>query len=127
MNNYNINFECTYHNSDCNSDDIYRSELLRAFNIKCLEESTNNTMTTDITKHIEKLYKMLENKNELSDIFDKVRERVLFLSNQPDDFCFLFLFGYETFYIMHKLLKNYEENKSLEESIKELINKMDTI
>ena len=128
MNDYNVNFECTYHNSENYTDEIYRSELMKAFNItkNNLDSSLDDAMVK-VTENIDKLYLLFKSNDKLKEVLSTVKSRVFFLSNLDDDYCFLFLFGYETFYIMHKILKKYEINESLDESIKELVDKIDLL
>tara|TARA_B100000035_G_C20548162_1_gene357009 strand:- start:111 stop:497 length:387 start_codon:yes stop_codon:yes gene_type:complete len=128
MNDYNVNFECTYHNSENYTDEIYRSELMKAFNItkNNLDSSLDDAMVK-VTENIDKLYLLFKSNDKLKEVLSNVKSRVFFLSNLDDDYCFLFLFGYETFYIMHKILKKYEINESLDESIKELVDKIELL
>tara|TARA_B110000305_G_C19463015_1_gene655861 strand:+ start:1331 stop:1729 length:399 start_codon:yes stop_codon:yes gene_type:complete len=132
MNDYNVNFECTYHTVENYTDEVYRNELMNAFNIpnnnldNSLDNSFDDSMVK-VTENIDKLYLLFKSNDKLKDVLSNVKSHVLFLSNQEDDYCFLFLFGYETFYIMHKILKKYEQNESLDESIKELVDKIDIL
>ena len=128
MNDYNVNFECTYHNSENYTDEIYRNELMKAFNItkNNLDNNLDDAMVK-VTENIDKLYLLFKSNDKLKEVLSNVKSRVFFLSNLDDDYCFLFLFGYETFYIMHKILKKYEINESLDESIKELVDKIDLL
>lgn len=128
MNNYNINFECTYHKCDNNTDDVYRNELIKAFNVvdENLDNNLDDTMVK-ITENIDKLYLLFKSNDKLKGVLSKIKSRIFFLSNQTDDYCFLFLFGYETFHIMHNILKKYEVNENLDESIKELIDKIELL
>tara|TARA_X000000368_G_scaffold63610_1_gene45180 strand:- start:11090 stop:11458 length:369 start_codon:yes stop_codon:yes gene_type:complete len=122
MNNYNVDYECTYINSVLDTDDKYREELLKVFNL-------DKTDTSDeLTKKVDELYDDTKLQFILNDIFKLLREKVPFLSICKDDFCFMFLFGYETFYIMQKVLREYKSKNNIsKETLDELKDKIEYI
>ena len=122
MNNYNVDYECTYINLPTDSDNKYREELLKVFNLDKIDTSD------ELTKKVDELYDDNKLQYILNDIFKLIREKVPFLSICKDDCCFMFLFGYETFYIMQTALREYKSKNDIsKETLDELKNKIEYI
>jgi len=50
------------------------------------------------------------------------------LQDCNDDICFIFLFGYDTLDVMHKILISYKKDKKVDRELKdELLNKLSGI
>ena len=79
MNDYNVNFECTYHNSENYTDEIYRSELMKAFNItnNNLDNSLDDAMVK-VTENIDKLYVLFKSNDKLKEVLSIVKSRSFF-------------------------------------------------
>jgi len=120
---YNIDFECKYYLET--SDDLYRSEILKAFEMDDMDDMIINEkintlyyQTKDydfVTKSIDKL----KNNKELS-VF-------LFLIFQDggDEAVFRLLFNYDYFHLFHAILCHYIRHKNTnEELFKNLLNKI---
>lgn len=127
MENYNIDYECTYINSAANTDEIYREELLKVFNLNDRDLNNNNSCD-ELTQKVDELYKDIKLQEPLKEIYDLLRNKIPFLSICNDDFCFMFLFGYETFYIMQRVIREYKiKNEVSKEILDELKDKIEYI
>jgi hypothetical protein len=116
METYKTDVICNYLNTT-----DYQEQLLCALN---LQESESES----ITQKVSDIYKCLKDDNKLLEVYKPIKEKVIFLYNAENDVCFIFLFGYETFYIIHKLICHYKlNNEILEDYIKELVDKINEI
>ena len=116
METYKADIICNYLNTD-----DYQDQLLSALNLQEHESES-------ITQKVDDIYNHLKDDNKLLEVYKPIKEKVMFLHNAENDLCFIFLFGYETFYIIHKLICHYKlNNEILEDYIKELVDKINGI
>jgi hypothetical protein len=115
MNNYKDSIVCNY-----TTTEKYQADLMCVFGLS-LSDIDN------LSYKIDGIYKEIENE-KFKAVYDIIRNKVIFLHDCQDDMCFAFLFGYDTFNIMHKLLCFYKKtNKLSNDIIKELLDKVSEI
>jgi len=99
---YNTDFLCTYHlieesgldaMKDNNPDDLYRIQLLQAFNMHAWDDNAVNSI-------IQILYNNYKN----VPIFSSIIKKGLYYSEDEPIMGFMSLFCYDTFYLLHKCL-----------------------
>lgn len=120
---YNIDFECKYYLDD--SDDLYRSEILKAFDLNDWDDKIMNDKMDTLYNHLKecefviKLIKKLKENKEFS-VF------LFFISQDGgDEAVFRLLFNYDYFHLFHSLLCYYiRHNKLNDELFKNLVNKI---
>lgn len=106
MNYYNSTFVCTYQlHDDDDKNDIYRTQLLQAFNM----DEYNDDI---INKNIEKLYYFFKenNKEYLNQIINVIKNNcnlnnifIIFNCDENDEKCYFnILFMFDLFYLSHK-------------------------
>ena len=92
---YNINVECLY-----NDTESYQKVLCECLNVE-------NNDIEKLTECVNSLYKDLKDVEMFKDIYRSIRNNIIILHDCEDDVCFTFLFGYDTFSIIHKILCEY--------------------
>ena len=114
---YNDNYVCKYMLNGTTEE--YQKDLLNILDI-----SFNIDEFEYITKKVTKIFNHV-NGEEFKDVYECCRNNNIFLNDSDDDMCFIFLFGYDTLFIMHKLLCYYKKNNKINNDIKkELIDKI---
>ena len=117
---YNDNYVCKYMVSETTEE--YQKDLLNILNI-----SVNVDNLENLTNRITEIYSEV-NDEEFIELYKSCRNSNIFLHGSDDEMCFIFLFGYDTLSIMHKLLSYYKKNKEINKDIKkELIDKVSEI
>ena len=121
---YNTLFLCTYnliHNKDVDEDDdelsndLYRSQLLQAFNLSEWDSGKIVTM-------FENLSKMLSNNDKGKVILERMKNKSMI---PIEDMEIVVLFSYDYFDLFHKcLLDFFTHGRILEETKNNLINKI---
>ena len=112
---YNYLIDLNYKEHD--NDDIYRSELLKCFN---LHEYNDN-----INFEIKKLYDIV--KEHYTPILHHLKnnKRLAFFNISEDHLYFTFLFSWDYFYDNHEFLKSINsKNDNYEKTKNNLINKL---
>ena len=108
-NRYQTDFSCTYqYMTDLtNSELLYKVQLLQAFNLEVFDDDIINMIT-------EELYKKYKNNKYIIAIIksDIMKINIMF---QDELLRFRMYFGYETFYMFHRLLCNLINNKLIDE------------
>lgn len=120
---YNIDFECKYYLD--HSDDLYRSEILKAFDLNDWDDKIMNDKMDTLYNHLKecefviKLMKKLKENKEFS-VF------LFFISQDGgDEAVFRLLFNYDFFHLFHLVLCDYiRHNKLNNELFKNLTNKI---
>lgn len=95
-NNYITDFKCTYNliDYDEDSDNLYRIQLLQAFDLKIFDD-------TIINDKINILYNEYKNNYYIKKLIEKIKENNI----TNDDICaFMYYFSYDNFYNFHDLL-----------------------
>lgn len=107
---YNYDFKITYKNKDNEkeTDTIYRSEILKAFNMEIFN-------TKNLVEKVTVLFNIF--KNDFSDIFKIIKKKYKTPFNLDDFSCFQILFSWEHFFIMHSFLEIYFNKKKIEKNI----------
>ena len=117
---YNDNYVCEYMLID--STEEYQKDLLNILDI-----SVNVDNLENLTNRITEIYHEV-NDEEFTELYKSCRNNSIFLNGIDDEMCFMFLFGYDTLSIMHKLLSYYKKHKKINYEIKkELIDKVSGI
>tara|TARA_B100000085_G_scaffold285647_1_gene322762 strand:+ start:1028 stop:1390 length:363 start_codon:yes stop_codon:yes gene_type:complete len=117
---YNENYVCKYMVSE--STEEYQKDLLNILNISVDLDNLEN-----LTNRITEIYHEV-NDEDFIELYKKCRDNTIFLHDSDDEMCFLFLFGYDTLFTMHKLLSYYKKYKKINNDIKkELIDKISEI
>lgn len=118
---YNIEFECKYNLEK--SDDLYRIEILKAFEMAEWDDKImNDKMDT--------LYNYVKDTNFVAELIKKLKENkefsvFLFFISQDggDEAVFRLLFNYDFFHLFHPVLCDYiRHNKLNDELFKNLVN-----
>ena len=112
---YNYLTKLSYRESD--NDDIYRSELLKCFNL--------TEKNDDINKKMDNLYETVKvyYKEIISTL--KTTKKLNLFNNSSENFYFMFLFSWDYFYENHVLLKNiYLKSSNIELYRKKLIDRI---
>lgn len=89
---YNIDAECFY-----NDTESYQKVLC-----KCLDVENNDI--EKLTECVNNLYKDLKDVEMFKEIYRSIRSNIIIMHDCEDDVCFTFLFGYDTFSMIHKIL-----------------------
>ena len=64
----------------------------------------------------------------MAEIYKYCKENIIYLQDCNDDICFIFLFGYDTLDVMHKILISYKKEKKVDRELKdELLDKLSGI
>tara|TARA_A100001011_G_C14199449_1_gene795003 strand:+ start:60 stop:422 length:363 start_codon:yes stop_codon:yes gene_type:complete len=117
---YNDNYVCEYTVSE--STEEYQKDLLNVLDISADGDNLEN-----LTKRITDIYNEI-NDDDFIQLYNSCRNNTIFLHGSNDEMCFIFLFGYDTLFIMHKLLSYYKKYKKINNDIKkELIDKISAI
>ena len=105
---YQTDFICTYKNIDDGSEqeDLYRIQLLQAFNIDMWNDKEVNSIT-------EELFKEMSSANGMKEIIVKCREHpdhVMLVSMMGSDDLTIFrlLFKFELFDLMHRCIVEFK-------------------
>ena len=120
---YNTDIETTYQDKegDDEAQNLYQEELLKVFKI----ESYSNIMTKKITVIFDKVGEI----SEIDEIVKYVQKENQMTQNLDLSYAFVFLWGFDTFHLIHSCLREYkntgEFNKDslnlLKEKLKECI------
>ena len=117
---YNDKYECKYIITQSNED--YQKDLLNILNVTGNIDNVEN-----LTKRIIEIGNEI-NDNDFIELYECCRNSNIFLHDSDDELCLIFLFGYDTLYLMHKLLSSYKKNNKIDSNIKkELIIKLSEI
>lgn len=117
---YDDNYVCEYMVSE--STEEYQKDLLNILDI-----SVNVDNLENLTKRITEIYHEVNDK-EFVELYNSCRNNTIFLHDSDDEMCFMFLFGYDTLFAMHKLLSYYKKHNKINDDIKkELIKKVSEI
>lgn len=102
---YITNFVCTYklHEEEL-QEDVYRSQMLQAFNLKKWDDEKINTET-------DSLYHLCKKQEEFSRILHKLKtsknmQLLISIMGDDDRTVFNYLFKFELFYLAHKIFCN---------------------
>ena len=125
---YNDKYECTYRLSE--STEEYQKDLLNVVDMRNNYTTAPDSRTVDteaIVEKISKIYTEMDDK-EMAEIYKYCKENIIYLQDCNDDICFIFLFGYDTLDVMHKILISYKKDKKVDRELKdELLNKLSGI
>ena len=125
---YNDKYECTYRLSE--STEEYQKDLLNVVDMRNNYTTAVDSRTVDteaIVEKISKIYTEMDDK-EMAEIYKYCKENIIYLQDCNDDICFIFLFGYDTLDVMHKILISYKKDKKVDRELKdELLNKLSGI
>ena len=117
---YISNFVCTYQLNDDYSESfiLYQTQILQVFDLQTFDDNVVNNIT-------EKLYEQFkDNKYILAIIADSNMKEELSVWNMDNLTKFRFIFGYDTFHLIHNLLCSLINNTEVNETnYKKLINK----
>jgi hypothetical protein len=104
---YQTDFICTYKNIDesAEQEDLYRIQLLQAFDIEIWDDKQVNTIT-------EKLFNQMSSAHGMKDIITRCREypdhaMLVSMMGSEDLTIFRLLFKFELFDFMHKCIIEY--------------------
>lgn len=125
---YNDKYECTYRLSE--STEEYQKDLLNVVDMRNNYTTAPDSRTVDteaIVEKISKIYTEIDDK-EMAEIYKYCKENIIYLQDCNDDICFIFLFGYDTLDVMHKILISYKKEKKVDRELKdELLDKLSGI
>jgi len=125
---YNDKYECTYRLSE--STEEYQKDLLNVVDMRNNYTTAPDSRTVDteaIVEKISKIYTEMDDK-EMAEIYKYCKENIIYLQDCNDDICFIFLFGYDTLDVMHKILISYKKDKKVDRELKdELLDKLSGI
>lgn len=125
---YNDKYECTYRLSE--STEEYQKDLLNVVDMRNNYTKALDSRTVDteaIVEKISKIYTEMDDK-EMAEIYKYCKENIIYLQDCNDDICFIFLFGYDTLDVMHKILISYKKDKKVDRELKdELLDKLSGI
>lgn len=100
---YNYDLDCTYRSfetdNSTSSEDVYRKELLMVFNLKDLDDLTNN-----ISSIIGNIYGSIKDCSELLNLAEIASNQYL---STDKEIGFTILFSYDYFDCLHICLKDY--------------------
>ena len=113
-NNYQTDFVCTYHlmDDDNDKDQLYRIQLLQAFNNRIWDDVIINNM-------ISLLFNKISNSNSIQEILIKAKQNsdinqlidlvllgtdIITNSNDIDILTFTLLFKFDHFYLLHRCI-----------------------
>ena len=125
---YNDKYECTYRLSE--STEEYQKDLLNIVDMRNNYTTAPDSRTVDteaIVEKISKIYTEMDDK-DMVEIYKYCKENIIYLQDSNDDICFIFLFGYDTLDVMHKILISYKKEKKVDRELKdELLDKLSGI
>lgn len=125
---YNDKYDCTYRLSE--STEEYQKDLLNVVDMRNNYTKAPDSRTVDteaIVEKISKIYTEMDDK-EMAEIYKYCKENIIYLQDCNDDICFIFLFGYDTLDVMHKILISYKKDKKVYRELKdELLDKLSGI
>ena len=125
---YNDKYECTYRLSE--STEEYQKDLLNVVDMGNNYTTAPDSRTVDteaIVEKISKIYTEMDDK-EMAEIYKYCKENIIYLQDCNDDICFIFLFGYDTLDVMHKILISYKKDNKVDRELKdELLDKLSGI
>ena len=125
---YNDKYECTYRLSE--STEEYQKDLLNVVDMRNNYTKAPDSRTVDteaIVEKISKIYTEMDDK-DMTEIYKYCKENIIYLQDCNDDICFIFLFGYDTLDVMHKILISYKKEKKVDRELKdELLDKLSGI
>ena len=125
---YNDKYECTYRLSE--STEEYQKDLLNVVDMRNNYTKAPDSRTVDteaIVEKISKIYTEMDDK-EMAEIYKYCKENIIYLQDSNDDICFIFLFGYDTLDVMHKILISYKKENKVDRELKdELLDKLSGI
>ena len=125
---YNDKYECTYRLSE--STEEYQKDLLNVVDMRNNYTTAPDSRTVDteaIVEKISKIYTEMDDK-EMEEIYKYCKENIIYLQDCNDDICFIFLFGYDTLDVMHKILISYKKDNKVDRELKdELLDKLSGI
>lgn len=125
---YNDKYECTYRLSE--STEEYQKDLLNVVDMRNNYTTAPDSRTVDteaIVEKISKIYTEMDDK-EMAEIYKYCKENIIYLQDCNDDICFIFLFGYDTLDVMHKILISYKKDNKVDRELKdELLDKLSGI
>ena len=125
---YNDKYECTYRLSE--STEEYQKDLLNVVDMRNNYTKAPDSRTVDteaIVEKISKIYTEMDDK-DMVEIYKYCKENIIYLQDCNDDICFIFLFGYDTLDVMHKILISYKKEKKVDRELKdELLDKLSGI
>ena len=125
---YNDKYDCTYRLSE--STEEYQKDLLNVVDMRNNYTTAPDSRTVDteaIVEKISKIYTEIDDK-EMTEIYKYCKENIIYLQDCNDDICFIFLFGYDTLDVMHKILISYKKEKKVDRELKdELLDKLSGI
>tara|TARA_B100000401_G_C52783068_1_gene709299 strand:+ start:195 stop:581 length:387 start_codon:yes stop_codon:yes gene_type:complete len=125
---YNDKYECTYRLSE--STEEYQKDLLNVVDMRNNYTKAPDSRTVDteaIVEKISKIYTEMDDK-DMAEIYKYCKENIIYLQDCNDDICFIFLFGYDTLDVMHKILISYKKEKKVDRELKdELLDKLSGI
>ena len=102
---YNIHIECTYDDTEG-----YQKILCKCLNVK------ENDLDK-ITESVNILYNDFKNLEFLQEIYISIKTNIIILHECDDDICFTFLFGYDTFDIMHNILCEFYKTNNISDKL----------
>jgi hypothetical protein len=114
---YQNDFVCTYQNlEDLDEADIlYKLQLLQAFDLNTWDDTIVNNSIND-------LYKKLKSNNNFDEL---LKLCPFYIENGDNEMNFMYLFSYNTFYLLHSWLCYFlKEEEVSEEKQKALIQKL---
>ena len=125
---YNDKYECTYRLSE--STEEYQKDLLNVVDMRNNYTKAPDSRTVDteaIVEKITKIYTEMDDK-DMTEIYKYCKENIIYLQDCNDDICFIFLFGYDTLDVMHKILISYKKDNKVDRELKdELLDKLSGI
>jgi len=125
---YNDKYECTYRLSE--STEEYQKDLLNIVDMRNNYTTAPDSRTVDteaIVEKISKIYTEMDDK-DMVEIYKYCKENIIYLQDCNDDICFIFLFGYDTLDVMHKILISYKKENKVDRELKdELLDKLSGI
>ena len=116
---YNTNFLATYQNIENNEEALekYQEELLTAFNLK--------EYSSSITEIISRIYERVQHISEIDEIVKFIQKENRLTINLDLSFSFVFLWGFDSFHLIHSCLCDYKNNREFNKdslnSLKELL------
>lgn len=117
---YNSNHITTYQNIDDEdySDVVYKLDMLKVFH---MDENDDFEL---LSKRVTMLYKYLESQKvfeqqEFNSIVEKVASKIMSTDKETG---FMMLFSFDTLYLIHKLIQNFERTKQIDTNIIQEIN-----
>ena len=113
---YDYAYKLTYYNypDEDMRDDIYRAELLNVFKLEDFHETHPSDKVTEIYNSIKQIESINNLATQLAAGYD--------VMDDPS-FGMVIIFGYETFHMIHKVLKDFFEKGTVNEEDIESIKK----